>query len=59
MICELSEQAARALLSAAADFEVDHEELLGIYVLMGTNGITHPEVLAFWLRVSKGQAGSV
>jgi hypothetical protein len=62
MNCTLSEPAAAALLSAAADFEVDHEELLSIYVLMGAHGGTHPDVLAFWLRVArdgKGQSGSV
>lgn len=59
MNCTLSEPAAAALLSAAADFEVDHEELLSIYVLMGAHGGTHPDVLAFWLRVSKGLSGAV
>lgn len=57
MKCELSDQAAKELLSAAADFEVDHEELLSIYVLQGACGVAHPEVLAFWLRVSQGQSG--
>lgn len=62
MNCTLSEAAAAALLSAAADFEVDHEELLSIYVLMGAHGGTHPDVLAFWLRVArdgKGRSWSV
>ena len=54
--CELSDQAAKELLSAAADFEVDHEELLSIYVLQGAAcGVVHPEVLA-WLP---GQSGPV
>ncbi len=59
MILELSEPARAALAAAAADFEVDYNELLSIFVLMGTLGSTHPDVLAFWLRVSKGQSGTV
>lgn len=59
MILELSEPARSALAAAAADFEVDYNELLSIFVLMGTRGSTHPDVLAFWLRVSKGQSGTV
>lgn len=59
MQCELSEPASAELLAAAAEFGVDHEELLSIYVLTGTRGSVHPAVLAFWLRVSQGQSGSV
>lgn len=59
MILELSEPARAALAAAASDFEVDYNELLSIFVLMGTRGSTHPDVLAFWLRVSNGQSGTV